>query len=427
MEMMNTINNNNINDHIEEICLKANNAAKTLSYADTSSKDDALEKIAKHINIDRKAILDANIIDMNMAKKNKISSALLDRLLLNENRIDDIIKELKNIIRLEDPIGSEIKRWKPQNGINMSQTRVPIGVIGIIYESRPNVTVDASALALKSGNSIILRGGTESFYSSSALVKSIKNGLKESKISEDCVQIVNTTNRDAVGLLLKMNKYVSLIIPRGGKSLIERVQIDSKIPILSHLDGLCHTYIDVEANKEMSLNIILNAKMRRTGICGATETVLCHKDVINTILPEVINKLLELGCEIRGDKNIQSLNKNIKTATIEDWKTEYLDKIISIKTVENVSEAINHIELFGSNHTDAIITDNKSTAEIFLKEVNSAIVIHNASTQYADGGEFGMGAEMGIATGKLHARGPVGLEQLTTYKYQLRGNGQVRP
>ena len=427
MEMMNTINNRNINDHIEEICLKANNAAKILSYTDTSSKDDALEKIAKHINIDRKAILDANIIDMNMAKKNKISSALLDRLLLNENRIDDIIKGLKNIIRLEDPIGSEIKRWKPQNGINMSQTRVPIGVIGIIYESRPNVTVDASALALKSGNSIILRGGTESFYSSSALVKSIKNGLKESKISEDCVQIVNTTNRDAVGILLKMNKYVSLIIPRGGKSLIERVQIDSKIPILSHLDGLCHTYIDAEANKEMSLNIILNAKMRRTGICGATETVLCHKNVINTILPEVINKLLELGCEIRGDKNIQSLNKNIKNATIEDWKTEYLDKIISIKTVENVSEAINHIELFGSNHTDAIITDNKSTAEIFLKEVNSAIVIHNASTQYADGGEFGMGAEMGIATGKLHARGPVGLEQLTTYKYQLRGNGQVRP
>ena len=427
MEMMNTINNKNINDHIEEICLKANNAAKTLSYADTSSKDDALEKIAKHINIDRKAILDANIIDINMAKKNKISSALLDRLLLNENRIDDIIKELKNIIRLKDPIGSEIKRWKPQNGINMSQTRVPIGVIGIIYESRPNVTVDASALALKSGNSIILRGGSESFYSSSALVKSIKNGLKESKISEDCVQIVNTTNRDAVGILLKMNKYVSLIIPRGGKSLIERVQIDSKIPILSHLDGLCHTYIDAEANKEMSINIILNAKMRRTGICGATETVLCHKNVINTILPEVINKLLELGCEIRGDKNIQSLNKNIKTATIEDWKTEYLDKIISIKTVENVSEAINHIELFGSNHTDAIITDNKSTAEIFLKEVNSAIVIHNVSTQYADGGEFGMGAEMGIATGKLHARGPVGLEQLTTYKYQLRGNGQVRP
>jgi len=239
--------------------------------------------------------------------------------------------------------------------------------------------------------------------------------------------MVNTINRDAVGLLLNMHKYVNLIIPRGGKALIERVQIESKIPVLSHLDGLCHTYIDVDANKDMALNIVLNAKMRRTGVCGATETVLCHKDVINTILPEIINKLLEQGCEIRGDKNIQALNKNIKNATIEDWQTEYLDKILSIKTVKNVSDAVMHIKKFGSNHTDAIITDNKNTAEIFLKKVNSAIVLHNASTQYADGGEFGMGAEMGIATGKLHARGPVGLEQLTTYKYQLRGNGQVRP
>jgi glutamate-5-semialdehyde dehydrogenase len=362
-----------------------------------------------------------------MAKKNNVSQSLLDRLFLDKNRINNMIDSMHNIISLEDPIGSEIKRWKPTNGIDISQTRVPIGVIGIIYESRPNVTADASALALKSGNSIILRGGSESFYSSSAIVTSIKNGLKESKISEDCVHMVNTINRDAVGLLLNMHKYVNLIIPRGGKALIERVQIESKIPVLSHLDGLCHTYIDIDANKDMALNIVLNAKMRRTGICGATETVLCHKDVINTILPDIINKLLEQGCEIRGDKNIQALNKNIKNATIEDWQTEYLDKILSIKTVKNVSDAVMHIEKFGSNHTDAIITDNKNTAEIFLKEVNSAIVLHNASTQYADGGEFGMGAEMGIATGKLHARGPVGLEQLTTYKYQLRGNGQVRP
>lgn len=424
---MKTQNNNKISDHITEICIKANEAAKTLSHADSKSKNDALKKIATHIDKDRNEILDANIIDMNMAIENKISPALLDRLLLNENRINDIVKGLENIIKLEDPIGSEIKRWKPKNGIDMSQTRVPIGVIGIIYESRPNVTVDASALALKSGNSIILRGGSESFYSSSALVKSIKNALKESKISEECVQIINTIDRDAVRLLLKMDKYVNLIIPRGGKSLIKRVQIDSKIPVLSHLDGLCHTYIDAEANKEMSLNIIANAKMRRTGVCGATETVLCHRNVVNTILPVVIKKLLDLGCEVRGDKNIQSLNKEVKKAILKDWKTEYLDKIISIKTVENVYEAINHIEQFGSNHTDAIITENISTAEIFLKEVNSAIVLHNASTQYADGGEFGMGAEMGIATGKLHARGPVGLEQLTTYKYQLRGNGQVRP
>ena len=424
---MNNINNKEINNHIENICFKAHNASKALSHASTHSKNEALEIIATYLKKDKKEILEANIIDMSMAKKNNVSQSLLDRLFLDKNRIDNMIDSIHNIISLEDPIGSEIKRWKPTNGIDISQTRVPIGVIGIIYESRPNVTADASALALKSGNSIILRGGSESFYSSSAIVTSIKNGLKESKISEDCVHMVNTINRDAVGLLLNMHKYVNLIIPRGGKALIERVQIESKIPVLSHLDGLCHTYIDVDANKDMALNIILNAKMRRTGVCGATETVLCHKDVINTILPEIINKLLEQGCEIRGDKNIQALNKNIKNATIEDWQTEYLDKILSIKTVKNVSDAVMHIEKFGSNHTDAIITDNKNTAEIFLKEVNSAIVLHNASTQYADGGEFGMGAEMGIATGKLHARGPVGLEQLTTYKYQLRGNGQVRP
>ncbi len=424
---MNNINNKEINNHIENICFKAHNASKALSHASTHSKNKALEIIATYLKKDKKEILEANIIDMSMAKKNNVSQSLLDRLFLDKNRIDNMIDSMHNIISLEDPIGSEIKRWKPTNGIDISQTRVPIGVIGIIYESRPNVTADASALALKSGNSIILRGGSESFYSSSAIVTSIKNGLKESKISEDCVHMVNTINRDAVGLLLNMHKYVNLIIPRGGKALIERVQIESKIPVLSHLDGLCHTYIDVDANKDMALNIVLNAKMRRTGVCGATETVLCHKDVINTILPEIINKLLEQGCEIRGDKNIQALNKNIKNATIEDWQTEYLDKILSIKTVKNVSDAVMHIEKFGSNHTDAIITDNKNTAEIFLKEVNSAIVLHNASTQYADGGEFGMGAEMGIATGKLHARGPVGLEQLTTYKYQLRGNGQVRP
>ena len=421
------MNNKEMIEHIENICFKAYKASNNLSHATKDSKNEALEKIAINIQKDKNLILEANIIDMDLAKKSNIAESLLDRLFLDESRIDSIINGVYNIIKLDDPIGSEIRRWKPSNKIDMSQIRVPIGVIGIIYESRPNVTADASALALKSGNSIVLRGGSESFYSSSAIVKSIKNGLKESKISEDCVHMINTIDRDAVGLLLNMSKYVSLIIPRGGKSLIERVQIDSKIPVLSHLDGLCHTYIDVEANKDMALDIVLNAKMRRTGICGATETLLCHKDVIDTILPNIISKLLEQGCEIRADKNIQNLNESIKAATEEDWKTEYLDKILSIKCVENLCDAINHIEKFGSNHTDAIITDNKDTAEIFLKKVNSAIVLHNASTQYADGGEFGMGAEMGIATGKLHARGPVGLEQLTTYKYQLRGNGQVRP
>jgi glutamate-5-semialdehyde dehydrogenase len=418
---------NNLKKHIEEICIKANNASKSLSYASSDSKNNALKLIANHIKKDKNKILEANIIDVELAKKNNITGALLDRLILNESRINDMVKGLDNIISLDDPIGSEIKNWTPKNGINMSQIRVPIGVIGIIYESRPNVTADASALALKSGNSIILRGGSESFNSSSAIVNSIKDGLKESEISEDCIQMVNTINRDAVGLLLSMNEYINLIIPRGGKSLIERVQIDSKIAVLSHLDGLCHTYIDVEANRKMSLDIVINAKMRRTGICGATETLLCHKDVINTILPDIVKELIRLGCEIRGDKKIQALNDNIKNATIQDWETEYLDKIISIKSVNNVNDAINHIEQFGSNHTDAIITENNKTAEIFLKEVNSAIILHNASTQYADGGEFGMGAEIGIATGKLHARGPVGLEQLTTYKYKLRGSGQIRP
>ena len=419
--------NKNIEKHIEEICIKANNASKSLSHASSKSKNQALQLIAKHIIKDKNDILKANAIDIESAKENNVSKALLDRLLLNESRINDMIKGLDNIILLNDPIGSEIKKWTPKNGINMSQTRVPIGVIGIIYESRPNVTADASALALKSGNAIILRGGSESFHSSTAIVKSIKNGLKESDISEDCIQMVNTISRDAVGALLNMSKYINLIIPRGGKALIERVQIDSKIAVLSHLDGLCHTYIDKDADKEMAIDIVINAKMRRTGICGATETLLCHKEVINSILPDVIEKLISQGCEVRADENIQPLNKNINNATTKDWETEYLDKIISIKSVNDLSDAINHIEKFGSNHTDAIITENATTAEAFLKEVNSAIVLHNASTQYADGGEFGMGAEMGIATGKLHARGPVGLEQLTTYKYQLRGSGQVRP
>ena len=421
------MSNKEMIDHIEDICFKAYKASNALSNATTDAKNEALEKIARSILKDKNLILEANIIDMDLAKKNNISEAFLDRLFLDESRIDSIINGVYNIIKLDDPIGAEIKHWKPSNEIDMTQIRVPIGVIGIIYESRPNVTADASALALKSGNSIILRGGSESFYSSCAIVNSIKNGLKESKISEDCVHIINTINRDAVGLLLNMHKYVNLIIPRGGKALIERVQIDSKIPVLSHLDGLCHTYIDVDANKDMALDIVINAKMRRTGICGSTETLLCHKDVVDNILPNIINKLLHLGCELRADKSIQTLNKAVKNATKEDWQTEYLDKILSIKSVASVDDAIKHIEKFGSNHTDAIITDNKDTAEIFLKKVNSAIVLHNASTQYADGGEFGMGAEMGIATGKLHARGPVGLEQLTTYKYQLRGNGQVRP
>ncbi len=416
-----------LENHVENICLNANKASKILSSASTASKNKALKLISANINKDTDKILKANRKDMRLAKINKTSSALLDRLYLDKKRIKDIINGIDNIIKLDDPVGKIIKNWTPKNGIKMCQTRVPIGVIGIIYESRPNVAVDASSLSLKSGNAIILRGGSESFYSSSAITKSIRNGLKESSLPINSVQMINTTNRNAVGKLLKMNNFINLIIPRGGKSLIARVQKDSKIPVLSHLDGLCHTFIDKKANKKMSINIALNAKMRRTGICGATETLLCHKETTKTILPDIINGLLKKGCEIRGDKKVQTLSNEIKPASELDWSTEYLDSIISIKIVNDVHDAINHIEKYGSNHTDAIITENKRNAEIFLNNVNSAIVIHNASTQYADGGEFGMGAEMGIATGKLHARGPVALEELTTYKYQLRGKGQIRP
>ena len=420
-------NNKDLTKHIESISFKANKASKLLSSASSNNKNKALKLIANNLKKDSSKILKANEKDMKIANDNKTSKALLDRLYLDKKRIENMIDGVNNIIKLEDPVGKIIKSWTPKNGIKMSQTRVPIGVIGIIYESRPNVTVDASTLALKSGNAIILRGGSESFYSSKVITASIRNALKKSSLPVDSVQMINTVDRRAVGKLLKMNELINLIIPRGGKSLIERVQKDSKIPVLSHLDGLCHTFIDKKADKQMSLEIALNAKMRRTGICGATETLLCHKDSSQNILPEIITKLIEKGCEVRGDKTVQSINNNVKPASNKDWQTEYLDSIISIKIVNDVYDAIEHIEKYGSNHTDAIITNNMRNAEIFLNNVNSAIVIHNASTQYADGGEFGMGAEMGIATGKLHARGPVALEELTTYKYQLRGKGQVRP
>ena len=420
-------NNKDLTKHIESISFKANKASKLLSSASSNNKNKALKLIANNLKKDSSKILKANEKDMKIANDNKTSKALLDRLYLDKKRIENMIDGVYNIIKLEDPVGKIIKSWTPKNGIKMSQTRVPIGVIGIIYESRPNVTVDASTLALKSGNAIILRGGSESFYSSKVITASIRNALKKSSLPIDSVQMINTVDRRAVGKLLKMNELINLIIPRGGKSLIERVQKDSKIPVLSHLDGLCHTFIDKKADKQMSLEIALNAKMRRTGICGATETLLCHKDSSQNILPEIITKLIEKGCEVRGDKTVQSINNDVKPASNKDWQTEYLDSIISIKIVNDVFDAIEHIEKYGSNHTDAIITNNMRNAEIFLNNVNSAIVIHNASTQYADGGEFGMGAEMGIATGKLHARGPVALEELTTYKYQLRGKGQVRP
>ena len=416
-----------IKKSLEKIGLKSQNASKVLINLSTAQKNKALSSIANEIQKDSKNILNNNEKDINNAKIKNLSVPLIDRLMLNEQRIKDMVDGVRAIEKLSDPVGKEIKKWKRPNGLKISQIRVPIGVIGIIYESRPNVTADASALSLKSGNTIILRGGSESFYSSNAIVKSIRKGLKKTAVPVECVQMINTIDRKAVDVLLSMNNYIDLIIPRGGKSLVAKIQTNSKVPTLSHLDGLCHTYIDRDADIKKAVGISINAKMRRTGICGATETLLCHKDVKQTILPEVINSLSSAGCEIRGDKEVKKLSKVIISANERDWTTEYLDSIISVKIVSNVNEAITHIEKYGSNHTDSIITENNKTAELFLEKVNSAIVLHNASTQYADGGEFGMGAEMGIATGKLHARGPVGLEQLTTYKYQIRGKGQVRP
>ncbi len=361
-----------------------------------------------------------------MAKESNLSDSILDRLMLNKSRIKSMSEGLIEISKLYNPIGEIIENHKRPNGLRISKIRVPLGVIGIIYESRPNVTADAAGLCIKSGNCGILRGGSESFFSSQSIMHCIHAGLNDAKLPKSIIQSIPTKDRMAVGEFLKMNKYIDILIPRGGKNLIERVQNESKIPVMSHLDGICHTYIDSSANKNMALNVIINAKMRRTGICGATETLLCHKKVKDTILPILIKNLINLGCEIRGDKHTQKLNKNVIPAKLQDWHTEYLDSIVSIKIVNDSTDAIDHINSLGSNHTDAIITEDKLTAKQFLSEVDSAIVMHNTSTQFADGGEFGMGAEIGISTGKLHARGPVGIKELTTYKYVVEGTGQIR-
>ena len=317
--------------------------------------------------------------------------------------------------------------WDRPNGLHIERVRVPLGVIGIIYESRPNVTADASALCLKSGNAAILRGGSESFHSSSAILACMQEGLRKANLPVAAIQMVPTTDRDAVGEMLKMREFIDVIVPRGGKSLVARVQDEAKVPVFAHLEGLCHTYIDRDADAKMAKEIVLNAKMRRTSICGATETLLVDREVLASHLPPILEALEAAGCEIRGDAAVQALDGHVTPATEEDWKTEYLDAIIAVKQVDGVADAVRHINTYGTDHTDAIVTDNPETAQKFLNEVNSAIAIHNASTQFADGGEFGMGAEIGISTGKLHARGPVGVEQLTTFKYVVRGTGQTRP
>mgnify|MGYP001180332738 FL=1 len=409
-----------------EIGVSSQKAVRELSTVSTKSKNKALFEAAKAIR-DKKAIIQAaNKEDMSTAKKKKISGAMLDRLLLDDSRIEGMAKSLEDIAALPDPVGDIMAEWERPNGLKINRVRVPLGVIGIIYESRPNVTADAGGLCLKSGNAAILRGGSESFYSSATILDCLQQGLKKADLPITAIQQVPTRDRAGVGELLSMSEYIDIIVPRGGKSLIERVQKESRVPVIAHLDGNCHIYLEQTADPTMAKNVVFNAKMRRPGICGATESLIVDRSVASQLLPAIIDSLAMAGCEIRGDDDTQNIDGRVRPATEEDWGTEYLDTIISVKQVDGLDEAINHINKYSSHHTDSIVTNDGTAAAKFLETVDSAIVLHNASTQFADGGEFGMGAEIGISTGRLHARGPVGVEQLTTFKYIVRGDGQVR-
>ena len=402
-------------------------AATELAHADPGAKTLALEAAAATLRRRTVELLAANAKDMEAARAKALSGALLDRLALDPARVEAMAEGLETIAQFPDPVGRVLADWTRPNGLKIARVSVPLGVIGIIYESRPNVTADAGGLCLKSGNAVILRGGSESFHSSAAILESLQAGLREASLPEAAIQRVPTVDRDAVGILLTMNDSVDVIVPRGGRGLIERVQNESRIPVIAHLDGLCHTYIHAAADPGKAREIALNAKMRRTGICGATETLLVDRAVAEAQLGPILDDLIAAGCEIRGDETACRIEPRAVPATPEDWDTEYLDAILSVKVVDGLDSAIEHIDRHGSHHTEAIVTEDQAAAEAFLKRLDAAIVLHNASTQFADGGEFGMGAEIGISTGRLHARGPVGAEQLTTYKYVVRGNGQVRP
>lgn len=418
---------NRLQDHLFEMGIKARDAAAQLAVASPEQKSLALEAIANSIIDEMSAILQTNKADIDIAIENGMSAALVDRLLLDEKRVQSIADSVRVIAELPDPVGQIIAQWERPNGLRIERVRTPLGVIGVIYESRPNVTADAGALCLKAGNSVILRGGSDSFHSSSAIHKAMKKGLEAAKLPANAIQIVNTTDRAAVGALLTgLNGTVDVIIPRGGKSLVERVQKEARIPVFSHLEGICHIYIDKSANVEMAEKIIINAKMRRTGICGAVETILIDSKATEKFIPVII-ALQKKGCEIRVSEDLLFSIPDSILATEQDWSTEYLDAIVSVKTVNGVKDAIDHINRYSSHHTESIIAEDSKTVEQFFNHLDSAILMHNASTQFADGGEFGFGAEIGIATGKLHARGPIGVEQLTTFQYHVNGNGQIRP
>jgi glutamate-5-semialdehyde dehydrogenase len=412
---------------MEQLGRNAVGAASVLALAGTAAKNGALSAAAGAIRARAGLILEANAEDMSAARAAELSGALLDRLALDEKRIESMARGVEEVMALPDPIGTTAAEWERPNGLRIQRVRVPLGVIGIIYESRPNVTADAGALCLKSGNAVILRGGSESRHSNRAIHQCLVEGLKAAGLPPECIQLVPTTDRAAVGYLLSgMTEYVDVIVPRGGKSLVARVQQEARVPVIGHLEGNCHVYIDRDADVSMAQAIALNAKMRRTGICGAAETLLIDRGCVDTHLVPVVRALLDAGCEVRGDATVQKADGRVRAASEEDWYTEYLDAIIAARIVDGVSGAITHIAKYGSAHTECIVTRNQATAERFLQQVDSAIVLHNASTQFADGGEFGMGAEIGISTDRFHARGPVGVEQLTSYKYVVRGSGQIR-
>ena len=418
----------NVADVMGAIGTAARAAARELALASTAAKNAALLAAANALREKTPVILAANAKDIAAAKDAGRAAAFVDRLLLDETRLAAIAKGLDNIAELADPVGTVLAEWTRPNGLRIARVRVPIGVIAIIYESRPNVTADAGALCLKAGNASILRGGSESHHSSLAIHACLVEGLTAAGLPQAAIQLVPTTDREAVGLMLKgLDGAIDVIVPRGGKDLVGRVQEEARVPVFAHLEGICHTYVDRGADLGMAVEVVLNAKMRRPGICGATECLLVDKGAHEDYLTELVKALLDAGCEVRGDAAAQKADPRVKPAEAGDWGREFLDAIIAVKTVDGLDEAIEHIARYGSQHTDAIVTECLGTAERFLRRVDSAIVLWNASTQFADGGEFGMGAEIGIATGKLHARGPVGVEQLTTFKYVVRGTGQVRP
>ena len=407
---------------------RARAAARTLALAPAAVKEAGLRAAAQAIPAHAPAILAANEQDLAAARAAGMSTALQDRLVLNEARLDSIARAVEEIAALPDPVGQVTESWERPNGLRLERVRTPLGVIGVIYESRPNVTADAGSLCLKAGNAVILRGGSDSFHSSRAIHAALVEGLTSVGLPADAIQLVPTRDRAAVGeMLAGLGGNLDVIVPRGGKSLVARVQAEARVPVFAHLEGLVHVYVDKAADLEKSLAIVKNAKLRRTSVCGAAETLLVDRADAARLLAPLVTMLLEAGCAVRGDEAARAVDPRVTEASDEDWRTEYLDAVISVKLVDGVDAAIDHIETYGSHHTDAILTEDAATAERFLGEVDSAIVVHNASTQFADGGEFGFGGEIGIATGRMHARGPVGAEQLTSFKYRVRGTGQIRP